>query len=109
MQNSNWRNWKWHVYDKICLHVFNVMTKCLNFNPGFAFRAKLVWINHQHKYKKSKFVDVCPCLNAIDEETLIRLMRKQITRDQLIDIDIRKWLVKLENKNIYTVKSERKG
>ena len=35
-------------------------------------------------------------------------MRKQITRDQLIDIDIRKWLVKLENKNIYTVKSERK-
>ena len=35
-------------------------------------------------------------------------MRKQINRDQLIDIDIRKWLVKLENKNIYTVKSERK-
>ena len=82
--------------------------KYLNINPDFAIRAKLVWINHQHKYQKPKFVEVCSCLYEIDEETLIRLIWKQIIRDQLIDIYIRKLLVKLDNKNIYTVKSDRK-
>ena len=82
--------------------------KCVNFNPDYALRTKLVWVNHQHKYQKCKYIDVCPCLYSIDEETLQSLMKKEVSRNDLIDIEKRKWLVEENKSSNFSIKEERK-
>ena len=69
-------------------------------------RVKFLWINHMHKYQKSKQNETCPWLYAIESETIKKLMNKKITRENIKDIEKKKWLVNESGNNIYKIKEE---
>ena len=50
---------------------------------------------------------MCPCLYSIDEETLQSLMKKEVSRNDFIDIEKRKWLVEENKSSNFSIKEER--
>ena len=67
---------KHNEYKIIILYIYLMCClKWLKLNLDIALSVKLVWINHQYKYQKSKYINEFPYLYIIDEETLQGLMK----------------------------------
>ena len=76
-----------------------------SFNPYSTMRVKLVCIKHRNIEKALKFMDICPCIYGADEETIEKLKSESITREEIIEIEVKKWLELVDDtKNYYAGK-----
>ena len=63
--------------------------KWLSFNPDSTMRVKLMWTKHRKIEQSNKNIDICAWIYSTDEETMEQLMSKSITRDEIIEIEIK--------------------
>ena len=78
------------------------------FNLDSILRMKLIWNTHVGNWKDKKYWSVWPCIYGIDKGSLLRFMEKKQTREDIIEIEKRKWLEFSEITNWYEFKYERR-
>ena len=67
-----------------------------------------MWIKHRNIEQTNKYMDVCPCIYGADEETMEQLMEKSITRDHIIEIEVKKLFEPLNGTDEKIIKEERR-
>ena len=81
--------------------------KCPSFNPDSVLRTKLVCDSHKNISKQKTYKSVCPWIYGIDEDTLIKLLDEEISREDIIEIEKRKWFEKAKDSNKFKLKYEK--
>ena len=81
--------------------------KYQSFNPDSVLRTKLVCYSHKNSSKQKTYKSVCPWIYGIDEDTLIKLLDGEISREDIIEIEKRKWLKKAKDSNKFKLKYEK--
>ena len=82
MKNKQYILALFYMYILCCL-------KWLSFNPDSTMRVKLMWTKHRKIEQSNKNIDICAWIYSTDEETMEQLMSKSITRDEIIEIEIK--------------------
>ena len=62
---------------------------------------------HKSSSIYESYKSVCPCIYEIDEVTLIQLITEEISRHEVIEIEIRKWFEKSSDGEQFKLKYER--
>ena len=97
-------------YKKLLLYSYYLgWLKISSFNPDNVFRVKLICPIHNKRLNKFKYFDICPCVYAIDEDSISLLMNNRITRRDIVEIEKKKWFEQLENSEMLRLRYERKG
>ena len=97
-------------YKKLLLYSYYLgCLKIPSFNPDNVFRVKLVCPIHHKRLNKFKYFDICPCVYAIDEDSISLLMNNRIIRRDKVEIEKKKWFEQLENSEMLRLRYERKG
>ena len=86
---------------------FLSLMKCPSFNPDSALRMKLICCIHKEAQKEKLCANVCPCIYGLEEKILTQLIKNEIWREDVIEIEKRKWLEKISGVDIFKLKYER--
>ena len=89
------------------IHVFYSFDEMSTFDPDSVLRTKLVCDSHKNISKQKTYKSVCPWIYGIDEDTLIKLLDEEISREDIIEIEKTKWFEKAKDCNKFENKYEK--
>ena len=84
------------------------LLKCPYFDPDSSLRIRLIWPIHPSDKKREGIHNVWACLYGLDDFTVNWLLRKSITRKDIISTQIKKYFRYNNEKESYQLKRERK-
>ena len=96
-------------YRLILSYVYLIsLLKYHSFNQETKLRTKFVWKLLHKNNVESNFFEIWSCLYEADEETLVKLIKQEIRREDIISIEKLKWFETLSTKDDLELKYDRK-